>query len=89
MRDLDPVNSLNSFYVSVNADIPPFYCSVLPAFLAAPEILPIIEPYHISTKLSALQTFKASVPDNIAPRVLKHFAYKFAEPAIDNDRLCK
>ena len=38
------MNSLNIFYTSVNADIPPLDCSVLPAFLPAPDTTPIIEP---------------------------------------------
>ena len=44
LSDSELVNSLNSFYTSVNADIPPLDCLVLPAFLPAPDTPPIIEP---------------------------------------------
>ena len=67
LSDSELVNRLNSSHTSVNADIPPLDCSVLPAFLPTPDTPPTIEPYQVCT----LQPFKACGPDNITPRILK------------------
>jgi hypothetical protein len=80
LSDSELVNILNSFYTSVNADIPPLGCSELPEFLPAPDTPLIIEPYQVYKKLCTLQPFKACGPDNITPRILKEFAHEFAEP---------
>ena len=75
--DFELMNSFNSFYTSVNEDIPPLDCSVLPAFLPAPGISPLIEPYQVYEKLRSLQPFKSSGPDNIRPHILREFAHEF------------
>ena len=43
LSDLELVNSLNNFYSSVNADIPPLDPTILPAYLPAVDQLPYIE----------------------------------------------
>ena len=53
---------------------------MLPIFLPAPDIPPLIEPYQVCEKLRSLQPFKSSDPDNISPRILREFAHEFAEP---------
>ena len=80
LSDSELLNSLNSFYTSVNADIPPLDCSVLPAFLPAPDTPPIIEPYQVYKKLCTLQPFKARGPDNITPRILKNLLTSLQNP---------
>jgi hypothetical protein len=44
MNEHELVKSLNEFYVSVNADIPPLEVNKLPAFLPANECIPTIQP---------------------------------------------
>ena len=43
--DLELANSLNTFYISVNADIPLLDITKLPAYLPAADQVPAIEPY--------------------------------------------
>ena len=50
LSDLELVNSLNSLHTSVNA-------VMLPAFLPARDIPPLIEPYQVCEKLRSLQPF--------------------------------
>ena len=80
LSDLELVNSLNNFYTSVNADIPPLDYSELPAFLPAFGTPPLIESYQVYEKLRSLQSFKSTGPDNIPSRILREFAYEFADP---------
>ena len=79
LSDLKLVNSINNFYTSVNADIPPLDYSELPAFLPAFGTSPLIESYQVYEKLRSLQSFKSTGPDNISPRILREFAYEFAD----------
>ena len=41
------VNSLNQFYVSINADIPPLYSNILPAFLPAEASVLTVQPHEV------------------------------------------
>ena len=77
---LDLTNDLNTFYTSVNEDIPPLGLSMLPAYLPADDQVPHIEPYEVCQKLLTINASKACGPDNIPARVLKEFAQLFAEP---------
>ena len=76
-------NLINTFFSSVNADIPPLDTHELPAFLPEPEPLPLIEPYQVCKKLLNLNPYKACGPDNMSPRLLKTFAYALAGPISD------
>ena len=74
------VNSLNQFYVSVNADIPPFDSNILPAFLPAEAGVLTVQPHEVCKKLLAIKPSKAHGPDNVPCSIVKEFAYKLAEP---------
>ena len=76
-------NLLNTFFSSVNADIPPLNTHEPPAFLPEPEPLSLIEPYQVSKKLLNLDLYKACGPDNMPPCLLKTFAYELADPISD------
>ena len=76
-------NLLNTFFASVNADIPPLNTHELPAFLPEPEPFQLIEPYQVCKKLLNLNPYKACGPDNMPPCLLKIFAYKLAGPISD------
>ena len=80
LSDLELVNSLNNFYSSVNADIPPLDLTILPAYLPAVDQVPYIEPHEVCKKLLAINASKACGPDNIPAPVLKEFAYLYAQP---------
>lgn len=80
LLDLELVNSLNNFYASVNADIPSLDLTTLPAYLPAADQVPYIEPHEVCKKLLAVDASKACGSDNIRARVLKEFAYVFAQP---------
>ena len=45
------VNTLNEFYVSVNADIPALNATTLPAFLPTADCAPTVQPYEVCKKL--------------------------------------
>lgn len=77
------VNSLNNFFVSVNADIPAFDLSNLPSFLPSSDQIPAIYPYQVCEKLLKLNPHKAIGPDKLPPRIFKDFAYELAEPITD------
>ena len=76
-------NLLNTFFLSVNADIPPLNTHELPAFLPEPEPLPLIEPYQVCKKLLNLNPYKACGPDNMPPRLLKTFVFELVGPISD------
>ena len=80
LSQVDLVNTLNDFFVSVSADIPQLNLDELPAFLPALDQAPTVQPFQVCQKFLALKPFKASVADNIPPRVLKQLAYELAEP---------
>ena len=74
------VNSLNQFYVSVNADIPPLDSNILPAFLPAVAGVLTVQPHEVCKKPLAIKPSKAHGPDNVPCRIVKEFAYELAEP---------
>ena len=74
------VNSLNQFYVSVNADIPPLDSNILPPFLPAEAGVLTVQPYEICKKLLSIKPSKAHGPDNVPCRIVKEFAYELALP---------
>ena len=74
------VNSLNSFFKRVNADISPLDLICLTSYLPPADEIPIVEQYEVCRKLSKLQTTKESGPDDIPPCVLHKFAYELADP---------
>ena len=80
LSDLELANNLNKFYISVNADIPPLDITTLPAYLPAVDQVPYIEPHEVCEKLLVVNSSKICGPDNIPGRLLKEFAYLFAEP---------
>ena len=72
--------SLNTFYISVNADIPLLDMTTLPAYLSAADQVPTIEPYKVCKKLLAINTFKSCGPYDVPGRLWKKVALLFAEP---------
>ena len=74
------VNSLNQFYVSVNADIPPLDSNILPSFLSAEGNVLTVQPHEVCKKLPAIKQSKAHGPDNVPCRIVKEFVYELAEP---------
>lgn len=80
MSQQELVNSLNRFYVSVNADIPPLDSNLLPAFLPAEAEAPFVQPHKVCKMLLAIKASKAHGPDNVPCRIVKEFAYELAEP---------
>ena len=74
------VNSLNQFYVSVNADLPRLDGNILPAFLPAVAGSLTVQPHEVCKKLLAIKPSKAHGPDNVPCRIVKEFAYELAEP---------
>ena len=73
-------DSLNAFYASVNADIPPLDVATLPSFLPSNQPVPSIQPHEVCKKLLSINPSKAHGPDNIPCRVLKEFAHELATP---------
>ena len=71
-------NAVNDHFLSINADLPPLDLSSLPAYLPAPQPVPIITPIEVCHKL--LKSFKSHGLDGIPNRVIKEFAYELAEP---------
>ena len=59
------VNSLNQFYISVNADIPPLDSNILPAFLPAEAGVLTVQPREVCKKLLAIKPSKAHGPINV------------------------
>ena len=80
LSDLELVDHLNKYYISVNMDIPPLDMTTLPTYLPAVDQVPNIEPYKFCEKMVAINPFKTCGPDNIPGRILKEFAHLFAEP---------
>ena len=74
------VNSLNQFYVSVNADIPPLNSNIIPAFLPAEGGVLTVQPHEVCKKLLSIKPSKAHRPDNVPCRFVKEFAYELAVP---------
>ena len=69
----------NTYYISVNADIPPFDPYSLPSFLPAVDVIPTIQSYEVCNKLLHLKINKSEGPDNIPSYILREFSYKLAE----------
>lgn len=80
LSDIELVSSLNTFFTSVNADIPSLDPTSLPAYLPSPDLPPTIFPHQVCKKLSNLNRSKACGPDHIPARLIKEFAIEFAEP---------
>ncbi len=66
--------------LSVNNDLPSLDLTSLPAYLPAPQPIPVITPEEVCTKMLKIKTFKSNGPDNIPNRVIKEFAYELADP---------
>ena len=73
--------SLNQYFASVAADIPPLDTSCLPSFLPSAEEVPTVHSYVVCKKLLHVKTNKAMEPNSIPPRIIKEFAYELTEPA--------
>lgn len=84
MSGLELGNRLYNFFVSVKSDVPALDYLTLPAFLPAPDELPVIRSTEVYKKLLRLSPFKVCSPDAI----LKLFAFELSEPVttIFNDR---
>ena len=80
MSDGELVSTLNTFFTSVNADIPSLATASLPAYLPPPEVPPIIFPHQVCKKLLSLNTSKTCGPDRIPARIIKEFAFELAGP---------
>ena len=80
LSDLELVDNLNKYYISVNMDIPPLHMTTLPTYLPAVDQVPYIEPYEVCENMVAINPFKTCGSDNIPGRILKEFAHLFAEP---------
>ena len=80
LSQIDLANTLNDFSFSVSVDIPQLNLDEFPPFRPALDQAPTVQPSQVCQKFLALKPFKASVSDNIPPRVLKQFAYELAEP---------
>ena len=80
LSDLELVDNLNKYYISVNMDIPPLDMTTLPTYLPAVDQILYIKPYEVCEKMVAINPFKTCGPDNISGRILKEFAHIFAEP---------
>ena len=77
---LELANRPNNFFVSVTSDVPVLDYLTLPAFLPAPEELPVIRPTEVYKKLLRLSPFKACGPDAIPNQILKLFASELSDP---------
>ena len=80
LSGLELGNRLNNFFVSVTSDVPALVYLTLPAFLPAPDQLPVIRPTEVYKKLLRLSPFKACGSDAIPNRILKLFASELSEP---------
>ena len=80
LSGLELANRLNNFFVSVTSDVPALDYLTLPAFLPAPDQLPVIRPTEVYKKLLRLSPFKACGSDAIPNRILKLFASELSEP---------
>ena len=80
LSGLELANRLKNFFVSVTSDDPALDYLTLPAFLPAPEELPVIRPTEVYKKLLRLSPFKACGPDAIPNRILKLFASELSDP---------
>ena len=76
----DLAQSLNTYFLSVNNDLPSLDLSLLSAYLPAPQPIPVITPDEVCTKLLKIKSFKSNGPDNIPNRIIKEFAYELADP---------
>ena len=73
--------SLNQYFATVAADIPPLDTSCLPSFLPSAEEVPIVHSHVVCKKHLHVKTNKAMGPDSILPRIIKEFAYEMTEPS--------
>ena len=67
--------SLNQYFATTAADIPPLDTSCLPSFLPFAEEVPIVHSHVVCKKLLHVKTNKAMGLDSIPPRIIKEFAY--------------
>ena len=72
--------SLNQYFATVAADIPPLDTSCVPSFLPSVEEVPIVHSHVVCKKLLHVKTNKAMGPDSIPPRIIKEFPYELTEP---------
>ena len=80
LSGLELGNRLNTFFVSVTSDVPALDYLTVPAFLPAPDQLPVIRPTEVYKKLLRLSPFKACGSDAIPNRILKLFTSELSEP---------
>ena len=80
LSGLELANRLKNYFVSVTSDDPALDYLTLPAFLPAPEELPVIRPTEVYKKLLRLSPFKACGPDAIPNQILKLFASELSDP---------
>ena len=74
--------SLNQYFATVAADIPPLDTSCLPLFLPSAEEVPIVHSHVVCKKLLHVKTNKAMAPDSIPPRIIKEFAYELSQRSL-------
>ena len=72
--------SLNQYFATVAADIPPLDTSCHPSFLPSAEEVPIVHSHVVCKKHLHVKTNKALGRDSIPPRIIKEFAYEMTEP---------
>ena len=71
LSDGELVSTLNTFFTSVNADIPSLAIASLPAYLPS---------HQVCKKLLSLNTSKTCGPDRTPARLVNEFAFELAEP---------
>ena len=79
-KSLNSYQSLNSYFLSVNNDLPSLDLSSLSAYLPALQPIPVITPEEVCTKMLIIKASKSNGPDNIPNRIIKEFAYELADP---------
>ena len=83
MSDNDHVtipNTINDQFVKASFDIPPLDLGVPEAYS------PSKEPHHhwdVYTELRKVKSAKATVPEEISPKLVTEFAYELSSPVTD------
>ena len=78
LSDSELVLTMNTFFTSVNAEIPSLTTSSLPAYFPSPDVPPTVFPHQVCKKLLRLNTGKTCGPDHIPARFIKNFAFELA-----------
>ena len=80
LSEAELAESLNQYFATVAADIPPLDTSCLPSFLPSSREMPIVHSHVVCKKLLQVKRNKAMGTDSISPRIIQEFAYELTEP---------